>query len=336
MLFERRRDEGIPRRPGGPPSILLARTIMLFLLAAMAAPAATFYVTISGLGGEPDYDQRFKMWAQDIDSSLKKAGTPDADVITLISPTREQIRARFATLATAVKPTDNLVVVLIGHGTFDGIDYKFNVQGPDLTGAELATLLDRVPSARQLVVVTTSCSGGSIEFLRKPNRIVIAATKAGTEKNATVFARYWGEALRDPSADVDKNESISALEAFKFAQRKTKEFFDTQKRLATEHAVFDDTGKGNGVAAAGTPDAAANGDAAEGRLAASFTVVRLGANAAAAQDPTKKALLEKKEDLEQAIDQLKYEKASMNADDYKKQLTRLLLELAKTQEEIDK
>ena len=86
------------------------------------------------------------------------------------------------------------------------------------------------------------------------------------------------------------------------------------------------------VAAATAPDA----DNAEGRLAASFTVVRLGANAAASKDPAKKALLEKKEGLEQAIDQLKYEKASMNAEDYKKQLTRLLVELAKTQEEIDK
>jgi hypothetical protein len=310
----------------------MMRLLALLLLVALAAPAATFYVTISGLGGEPDYDQRFKMWAQDIDSSLKKAGTPDPNVVTLIAPTREQIRTHLASLASTVKATDNLVVVLIGHGTFDGVDYKFNLPGPDLTGAELSTLLDRVPSARQLVVVTTSCSGGSIEFLRKPNRIVIAATKAGTEKNATIFARYWAEALRDPSADVDKNESVSALEAFRFAQRKTKEFFDTQKRLATEHSVFEDTGKGTGVAAAAAPDA----DNTEGRLAASFTVVRLGANAAASKDPAKKALLDKKEELEQAIDQLKYEKASMNASDYKKQLTRLLLELAKTQEEIDK
>src|ERR1017187_8390546 len=238
----------------------MMRLLALLLLVALAAPAATFYVTISGLGGEADYDQRFKMWAQDIDSSLKKAGTPDPDIITLIAPTREQIRTRFASLASTVKATDSLVVVLIGHGTFDGVDYKFNLPGPDITGAELSTLLDRVPSARQLVVVTTSSSGGSIEFLRKPNRIVIAATKAGTEKNATIFARYWAEALRDPSADVDKNESISALEAFRYAQRKTKEFFDTQKRLATEHSVFEDTGKGTGVTAAAAPDA----DNAEG------------------------------------------------------------------------
>ncbi len=136
--------------------------------------------------------------------------------------------------------------MLIGHGTYDGVEYKFNIPGPDITGAELAALLDRVPAARQLVVNMTSSSGGSIEFLRKPNRVVITATKTGTEKNATVFARYWAEALRDPAADADKNETVSALEAFHYAQRKTTEFFDTQKRLATEHAVLEDTGKGEG------------------------------------------------------------------------------------------
>ena len=328
--------QGAGRGPGVPPHRLvrfpILRLAAMALLAAIAAPAATFYVTISGLGGEPDYDQRFKMWANDIDSSLKKAGG-DSNVVTMLAPTRDQIRTRFADLATKVKPTDALVVMLIGHGSYDGVEYKFNIPGPDITGAELAGLMDKVPATRQLVVVTTSSSGGAIEFLRKPTRIVIAATKSGTEKNATVFARYWAEALREPAADVDKNESVSALEAFHYAQKKTKEFFDTQKRLATEHSVLEDTGKGMGVpATANGPDP----DTGEGKLAASFAVVRLGANAAAAKDPAKKALLDKKEEIEQAIDQLKYEKAGMAADDYKKQMTRLLLELAKIQEEIDK
>ena len=175
----------------------------------------------------------------------------------------------------------------------------------------------------------TSSSGGSIEVLRKPNRVVIAATKTGTEKNATVFARYWAEALRDPAADADKNEAVSALEAFHYAQRKTADFYESQKRLATEHAVLEDTGKGEGERA----PSAENG---EGKLAAAFPVVRLGANAAAARDPAKRPLLDKKEQLEQAIDKLKYEKAAMPADDYKKQLTQLLLELARTQEALDK
>jgi hypothetical protein len=300
----------------------------VLLLAALSAPATTFYVTISGLGGEPDYEQRFKMWAGDIDSSLKRAGG-DSSVVTLIAPTREQIRARFAEIAKQAKATDALVVMLIGHGTFDGVDYKFNIPGPDITGAELAALLDHVPATRQLVVNMTSSSGGSIETLRRPTRVVITATKTGTEKNATVFARYWAEALRDPAADVDKNEAISALEAFHYAEHKTSDFYESQKRLATEHAVLEDTGKGEGERV----PSAENG---EGKLAAAFPVVRLGANAAAARDPAKRPLLEKKEQLEQAIDKLKYEKAAMPADAYKKQLTQLLLDLARTQEALDK
>jgi len=305
--------------------------ITALLAAALSAPsaagAATFYLTIAGLGGEADYTQRFKMWADDIDGSLKKAGGAAA-VTTMIAPQLEQIRTRFADLAKQAKPADSLVVMLIGHGTYDGHDYKFNIPGADLTATELAGLLDRVPAQRQLVVNMTSSSGGSIDELRRPNRIVIAATKTGSEKNATNFARYFAEALREPAADTDKNESISALEAFRYAQTKTTEFFDTQKRLATEHSVIEDTGKGSGERTV----TAENG---QGKLAASFTVVRLGANAAAARDPAKRPLLDKKEQLEQAIEKLKFEKAAMPAQEYKRQLTQLLLELAKTQEALD-
>ncbi len=304
------------------------KTLALLLAAAISLPAATFYVTIAGLGGEADYAQRFKMWAEDIDGSLKKAGG-EATVTTMNAPQLEQIRARFAELAKQVKPADSLAVILIGHGTYDGHEYKFNIPGADLTATELGTLLDRVPAQRQLVVNMTSASGGSIEALRRPNRIVIAATKTGSEKNATNFARYFAEALREPSADTDKNESISALEAFRYAQTKTTEFFDTQKRLATEHSVIEDTGKGMGERTV----TAENG---QGKLAASFTVVRLGANAAAARDPNKRPLLDKKEQLEQAIEKLKFEKAAMPLQEYKRQLTQLLLELAKTQEALDK
>jgi hypothetical protein len=306
----------------------MVRFCSALLFVALGAHATTYYVTMSGLGGEPDYDQRFKMWATDIDSSLKKAGG-DVNVVTMESPTRDQIRAKFRELAGQIKSSDALVLMLIGHGSYDGVEYKFNITGPDLSGEELAALLERIPATRQCIVNMTSSSGGSLEFLRKPNRIVITATKSGTEKNATVFARYWAEALRDPAADADKNDSISALEAFHYAQHKTTAFFESNKRLATEHAVLEDTGKGE---AQKDPNAQNN----EGRLAMAFPMVRLGANAAAANDPAKRPLLEKKEQLEQAIDKLKYEKAAIPEELYKKQLATLLLELARTQEALDK
>ena len=188
---------------------------LLLLATASTLPAATYYVTIAGLGGEPEYEQRFSGWAKDIDKSLKSA--PDAKVDTLYGPaaTREAIRGVFTRIGKEAKPADALVVMLIGHGTYDGAEYKINLPGPDLSAIELASILDRMPPTRQLVVNMTSCSGGAIDSLRKENRVVISATKTGTEKNATVFARYWVEALSDPSADADKNETVSALEAFR-------------------------------------------------------------------------------------------------------------------------
>jgi hypothetical protein len=93
-------------------------------------------------------------------------------------------------------------------------------------------MCDRIPARRQLVVDTTSASGGAIAALERPGRAVIAATKSGTEKNATVFARYWSEALEDPTTDVDKSDSISAMEALTYADHKTAAFYETQKRLA--------------------------------------------------------------------------------------------------------
>jgi hypothetical protein len=309
------------------PALRWFSSLLTFLLTAAALHATTYYVTVTGLGGEPDYEQHFAMWAKDIEKALKPSA--DAKVETLVNATREQVRGALAGIAQQAKPQDAFVLMLIGHGSFDGYEYKINLPGPDLTASELATLLDRIPASRQLVVNMTSSSGGSIEFLRRPNRVVIAATKSGTEKNATIFARYWVEALSDPAADSDKNEVVSALEAFRFADKKTAAFYEQQNRLATEHAVLEDTGKGEGVRAP-SPE---NG---EGMLAAQFPLLRIGATAAAAKDPAKLHLLARKDELEQQIDKLKYDKAAIPPDEYKKQLGALLLELARTQEEIDK
>lgn len=297
---------------------------------AIPARAASYYVTVAGLGGEPDYEQRFTALAKDLDKLLKDSGG-DAHVYTLTggNATKAHLTDTMNAIARGAKADDALIVTLIGHGSYDSVEYKFNLPGPDISGEELATLCDRVPAKRQLIVNTTSASGGSIGALQKPGRIVISATKTGTEKNATVFARYWAEALRDASADVDKNEVISALEAFQYADRKTASFYESQKRLATEHAMIEDTGKKEGVRAASTE----NG---EGLLATNFVLLRLGAAQKAANDPAKRALLDKKEELERKIDTLKYQKAAMSAEDYKTQISSALLDLARVQQELDK
>jgi len=293
----------------------VAPVLLLFGLSSLHA--TTWCVTVAGLGGEPDYDQRFTSQAGEAQKLLQAAG-PDIQVTTLsgAGATRAALQSTLQGIAGKAKASDELIVFLIGHGTFDGTDYKFNLPGPDLSGTELAALLDRIP-ARQLIVNGTSASGASVHALQKPNRTVITATKSGTEKNATAFPRYWIEALRDPVADTDHNEVVSALEAFKYAEAKTKDFYERNKRLATEHPTLD----------GGEPQ----GPVTAGR----FAVLRIGSVQKASQDPAKRALLEKREELEVAIDQLKLQKAAMPTEEYRRQLQALLLQLAKAQAELD-
>jgi hypothetical protein len=300
------------------------------LLSALPAQAAGYFVTVAGLGGEPDYEQRFTAMATDLDKILKGSGG-EVHVYTLTGDqaTREHLTQTLAQVAREAKPDDEFTLTLIGHGTYDGTEYKFNLPGPDVTAAELAALCDRISAKRQLIVNTTSASGASVAAFEKPGRAIVTATKSGTEKNATVFARYWVEALRDPTADANKNDTISALEAFEYADRKTAAFYESQKRLATEHPTFEDTGKSDPVRAPST-------DNGEGLFLSNFPLARLGSAQKAASDPAKRELLAKKESLEEKIDTLKYQKAAMAPDDYKEQLTSALLELARVQEELDK
>lgn len=304
---------------------LIAAVLML----AGFARADTFYFTVAGLGGEPEYDARFSGWAKDLDKLLHE-GEPHAHIKTIYGPdaTRANVEAYLHELAKEAKADDSVVLMLIGHGSSDDFDYKFNLPGPDLSGSQLAALMDKIP-ARQLIVNMTSASGGSILALEKPKRVLITATKAGSEKNATVFPRYWIEGMRDPAADTDKNEIVTALEVFRYAEEKTAKFYETQKRLSTEHALLEDAGKGEGVKI----PSAENG---EGLTAGRFAVLHLGATAAQIRDPAKLALLKEKEELEASIDDLKYRKASMAVGEYRSQLQTLLIQLAKTQEALDK
>ncbi len=306
---------------------LLTAAMVCAALAAQAC-ASTWFVIVSGIGGEPDYEQRFTAAANELDRIFQAEG-PAVHVTTLTgdNATAAQLRDALIAIARDTKPEDDFALILIGHGSFDGVEYKFNLVGPDMTAAQIGELCDKIPAQRQLIVDTTSASGGAVPALERPGRAVIAATKSGTEKNATVFARFWVEAFQDPSADTDHSGSVTALKAFAYATRKTAEFYDSQKRLATEHAVFNDSGAGEPVREAG------NG---QGNLMASFTLLRSGGTAQAANDPAKRALLEQKDELEQKIDMLKYQKAALDPEVYKKELTEALVQLAQVQEALDK
>ena len=295
---------------------------------AISARADSYFLTVAGLGGESEYDQLFSGYAKSLDKILRSEAGAQVDTLSGADATKSNVETKLRALAQT-KPDDLVVVMLIGHGTWDDREYKLALPGPDISATELSSLLDKIP-ARQLIVDMTTSSGGAIPILQRSKRVIIAATKAGTEKSSVaIFPRYWIEALQDPAADADKNEVISALEAFRYAQTKVAKFFETQNRLATEHSVIEDTGKGDGVKDPST-------DNGEGRVANSFALVHLGTSAKLAKDPAKQQLLKHLEDLDAQLDELKYEKASKDAGEYRRELQKLMIDRAQTQEELDK
>jgi hypothetical protein len=296
---------------------------------AVQAVATTFYVNLGGLGGQEDYESRFRANVEELDKLTK--GAPGAKVLSAsgAAATKPRIREIFAEVAREAKPEDTVIVTLIGHGTYDGEIYKFNVPGADVTAREIAQWLAPVPAKKQVVVNTTSASGGSLKDLQKDGRTVITATKSGTERLATVFSRYWLEALRDPQADADKNEAVTALEAYRYAEAKVAKYFESNKRLATEHPLLADTANGEGVR---VPDASKG----QAQSAMRTTILAFGALQNAAKSPEKQQLLSQREAIEQQIDNLKLRKAAMASDQYRIELRNLLLQLARVQQELDK
>lgn len=292
---------------------LLLFTVVVGLAVDGPGTSRTHFVILSGLGGEPLYEKRFSEQVASLEKTLRiTAG--DASLVHVLSAeaaTRQAIEQLFARLQKDVAPQDSLGLILIGHGSYDGYQYKLNIPGPDITGERLKVLLDGVPAGRQLIVNTTSASGATLDLWKSDKRIVVAATKTGRERTATVFAQHWVEALSNAEADTDKSDSITAQEAYDYAERKVKDFYESSMRLATEHSRL------------------------EGALAGSFTLARLGKALEAAADPETRALIGRRESLEQEIGALKLRKESMVEERYFEELQKLLIDLAQLQEKID-
>jgi hypothetical protein len=166
---------------------------LALILAVLPANATVYYVAVGGLGGEPDYEQRFAALIKDAEKLLRESGA-NAKVYALSGSdaTRARMTEIMGQVAREAKPEDDFLLLLIGHGTFDGIEYKFNLVGPDLSGTELAGLCDRIPAKRQLIVNTTSASGGSLAALQPPRA---ARRKTPQSSRAIGWRRCATEAL---------------------------------------------------------------------------------------------------------------------------------------------
>jgi hypothetical protein len=238
-------------------------------------------------------------------------------------------RARFQkAIADRAGPSrEPLWLVLIGHGTFDGRQAKFNLRGPDVTADELAEWLK--PLDRPLAVV--NCASASAPFINRlsaPDRVVVTATKSGYEQNYARFGEHLSTAIADSAADLDKDEQTSLLEAYLAASKRTAEFYADEGRLATEHALLDDNGDARGTPATWfrgvrAKQKASDGATVDGLLAARFVLMRSPREVAIPSE-----LRERRDKLELQIADLRERKQQMDEAAYYSEVEALLIQIA--------
>ena len=266
----------------------------------MANGAETRSLIATGLGGNSDYETEFTRHANRIFKQLNKV----SDDVTLLSGENANTESLQATLNVLINRTnadDVLILIYVGHGSYNGEVFKFNVQGPDFSATDLARWLEPARAKQQLVVVTGASSGAVQQTLASDGRTVISGTRSGEQRNATVFGRYFSAALEDDAADVDKDLRITAVEAFRYAQSGINTHYTRNNEMTTE----------NPISSGPEP-----------------TMVLAHLETLPAVDPGLAHLFTQRDSLEQDMASLRADKASYTEDEYFNELQRLLLELA--------
>lgn len=317
-------------------SLLIVAAVTMGRLAAepSVAPAAApstdqaTLLVVEGAPGEPEFaavfEEEMKTWA----GVGARAGAKSIAIgVDAPGTTSDHDRLQHALEAEPKEGAGELWLVLVGHGTFDGQEAKFNLRGPDLTASELALWLR--PFKRPLAIVdTSSASAPFLVKLAGPNRAVVTSTRSGFEQNFARFGRFFAAAIADPKSDLDKDGQVSLLEAFLSASRQTNEFYKTEGRLATEHALLDDNGDGLGTPAewfrgVRATKQARDGASLDGARAAQMVLAR---STAERQLPPE--VRAHRDALELEVAKLRDAKAKTPEDEYYRALEKLLVELA--------
>ena len=314
------------------------KLLPLLLLLAMNDPASverTSVVVVVGAPGTSAYAGEFATWAERWQTAAKQADAQFTLIGGDASAEQEDhtlLQQRIA--LEAQQGAGDLWIVLIGHGTFDGRSAKFNLRGPDVTADEMATWLDDVqrPAA---IINCASCSGPFINALSAPGRIVVTATRSGSEMNYCRFGDFLSRAMTDSAADIDKDGQTSLLEAFLAASRNTEADYKQQGRLATEHALLDDNGDGLGASAdwfqgVRAVQKAQSAQAVDGRRAHQFHLIRSERERNIPDD-----LRRGRDALELQLHALRDIQSTLDAAEYDARLEELLLKLARLYEKVE-
>lgn len=300
--------------------------LILVCCGAFAAGAERAMLIVVSEPGNVTYDQEFRRQAKAWQELAAKAKM-DVSTFGLEKISPEGDRPAIEKAITALpKDGGDLWLVWIGHGSFDGRSANFNLRGPDIDSTAVRDLLK--PFTRRLVILNLfSASNPFVAALSGKDRVIIASTRSGGERNYARFGEKLADALTAADADLDLDGSLSLLEAAFRAAAGTRAFYEDAQRVVQEHAVIDDNGDGRGTSVEKFKGLRAE---AVGKLASPDGEI---AREIYFLTPTGKSLSpqarEERAKLELAIDALRKGKAGLPEMEYYDQLEKLMLEMAR-------
>ena len=313
---------------------LAAAALVALCLPAAAHGEDRFTLIVSGASGGAEYAERLERWRSAlIDALRERPGFRDGHLRVLAErpgpgvgrASREGVRDAVAQIGGQMDGASVLLVVLLGHGTFDGADARFNLVGPDLEAREWRALLQPLPGS-VVLVNTTASSFPFLDRLGAVGRVIITATGSPAQRYETVFPEYFVNAFGDPASDADKDGRVSVWEAFAYASDEVRRFYQRAGRLATERPMLDDTGDGIGRER--------DRSGPDGALAARLFVGAGGGARPDADDPSLAPIIARRTELEARIAELRSVKETMAPADYRAALEPQLVELARVSREI--
>ena len=292
-------------------------------------------IVVIGAPGTDEYRATFESWAARWKVAAERAAA-DFTMIGAVEHSAADFEELSAALAAsiAVETTEPLWIVFIGHGTFDGRTASLNLNGPDISSQQMAEMLR--PAKRPIAFITcASSSSPFINALSAPDRIVISATKDGNQIQYSRFGDAMSQAISGLDADISRDGQTSLLEAWLFASRRTAEFYLTDGRLATEHALLDDNGDSKGTRAEvyesdRLSTNIENTDQLDGSQASRWHLVR--------SDDERRLTPEQRQtrdDLEQQLEELRRRRDKLSEAEYLLQLEAFLVPLARLYESLD-
>ncbi|NOU18871.1 MAG: PKD domain-containing protein [Bacteroidales bacterium] len=160
-------------------------------------------------------------------------------------------------VCTIVNCTESQLVVdgtdSNNDGLFDGIDANEDgdqndwisidetlcIYGGIIYDDELKALLSNIPSSKKIIIISACMSGGFVDDLSAPGRVIITAEREEYMGIMGAFMPPLTEALKNPSvSDLDNNGLVSMKEAFNYAAA----FADSLGFQFNLYAQYDDNG----------------------------------------------------------------------------------------------